>query len=755
MTNKPQIEDNYLELCKKPVYANPDLLHLKIGSDCIVNFKRIGESILLSEIIGSLFDIDFQKFISHREKAITTYIAPGQPYFELCDGKLMHGTPSRIFLKLLKDYLQATGSRIKACFLFNLNKQLNIIFKSGLILERETNIYFEVCDSFESCLKQIHLLTNNIEIHFQQENIETENIPKIKNNDLENIKSLLASIIWKTDVNENFLSENEKIEEIYELIRFLKKDYHDTVESLKSAKDETVRTNQLIDRTNNILQSIFDNMNLAIALVALDTKIITHANKLLENLLELPKSKIVGKTCLNLFCYNVNPDCEKCVHSDSSIQNKEWKILKTPVLANVKNVKLDNIEFIMFSFFDNSYSKEIEKKNRNYQNNLILLSNCASDLLSINNTNSIFKYIGRGINEFISGSVVIVCKFNNRCNNFTLIEIFKDSKIISNIVETEYLNKEFSLNDEVFYFWLNERFKNITDENKFLPDVISDLHDKFDFLKNIYVSSLSFDTHLYGLVFVLTNKQKLENTEIIGSFVNQASMTLYKKELEEKLLAEMTLAQTSLKNREILLKEVHHRVKNNMAVISSLLKLQQSRIQDPTLDKAFNDSRDRIKSMALVHEKLYEGDDLEHIDFADYIRFLAKHLINSYKFIYVKFTIEATKTFVDLDTSIPLGLIINEIITNSLKYAFLNKTAYENGEKEAEIFVSIKHEFNIIKIVIGDNGDGIAPEFKIGKTHSLGLELIESLSHQIDSTITLSREKGTVYTIVIPNKLNK
>jgi two-component sensor histidine kinase len=195
------------------------------------------------------------------------------------------------------------------------------------------------------------------------------------------------------------------------------------------------------------------------------------------------------------------------------------------------------------------------------------------------------------------------------------------------------------------------------------------------------------------------------------------------------------------------LKEIHHRVKNNMQVISSLLNLQSEQIEDPKYIEMFNDSRNRIKSMALVHEKLYQSKDLTNINFGDYVRSLIDGLFVFYNInpANISTEIKVQDIRLAIDIAIPCGLIINELISNSLKYAFPEG---RSGE--------IKIIFNQINIngdkgydlVISDNGIGIPENFDIKKTRSLGLQLVINLvEHQLQGKIDLTKTNGTEFHI--------
>lgn len=200
------------------------------------------------------------------------------------------------------------------------------------------------------------------------------------------------------------------------------------------------------------------------------------------------------------------------------------------------------------------------------------------------------------------------------------------------------------------------------------------------------------------------------------------------------------LIKKSLKEKETLLREIHHRVKNNMSVISSLLALQADQIQDDTLKRMFEESQKRVKSMALVHEKLYHTKDLSHIDFSDYINTIAGELISSYHRPgrEIITNIKAEGIVLDIDSAIPCGLIINELITNALKYAFPEDA---NGE----LSICFTKSDKTFTLTIKDNGIGL-PEgfnFKIREARTLGLQLVDALTRQLRGTMQLNSDGGT------------
>jgi len=216
-------------------------------------------------------------------------------------------------------------------------------------------------------------------------------------------------------------------------------------------------------------------------------------------------------------------------------------------------------------------------------------------------------------------------------------------------------------------------------------------------------------------------------------------------EISERIAAQKQITE-ALKEKELLIKEVHHRVKNNLQIISSILNLQLRTLPDESSKNIFIETQSRVKSMALVHEKLYGSSNLEEIDFRDYIRGLISNLRTAFAYKrHIEIDCENSgDVFLNIDIAIPTGLIINEVITNSIKYAFPEESDKDN------IFIKYKLDKNFLSISLGDNGIGLAQNLDIKKMDSLGLQLITILSSQLNGNLQIERENGLVFTLNFP-----
>lgn len=233
------------------------------------------------------------------------------------------------------------------------------------------------------------------------------------------------------------------------------------------------------------------------------------------------------------------------------------------------------------------------------------------------------------------------------------------------------------------------------------------------------------------------------------SSVREKRQKIISRELEEKVKERTTLIETQRDEKEVLLKEIHHRVKNNMQVIISLLSIQSGYTKDEAALALFDEAKNRIRSMALIHEKMYQTGDLAQIDFQDYIMALTNDLIETYSIntdIFLDIKIDRVKF--GIDTLIPLGLLLNEIISNTLKYAFKDKS-----KGKITIQLNMNEENNTYKLLVGDNGIGMPREEFDKEEGSLGIELIKIFVTQLDGDIKRLDEEGTVFEInFIPRK---
>jgi two-component sensor histidine kinase len=195
-------------------------------------------------------------------------------------------------------------------------------------------------------------------------------------------------------------------------------------------------------------------------------------------------------------------------------------------------------------------------------------------------------------------------------------------------------------------------------------------------------------------------------------------------------------------NLEILLKEIHHRVKNNLQIISSLMSLERNKVENKEVVAILNKSKRRIEAIALIHKKLYQDENFNRVDFKSYI----EELMNSQKALNsnLKCIVDSEDVVFSLDTAVPLGLIISEMITNSVKHAF-------DGVDSPELKIKLTHKENGYELIVHDNGIGLPVDFDLDNPLSLGVEIINALAEQIEARIEFSNDNGAKFKIHFTN----
>ncbi len=324
--------------------------------------------------------------------------------------------------------------------------------------------------------------------------------------------------------------------------------------------------------------------------------------------------------------------------------------------------------------------------------------------------------------------------------------------IISNVVRT---GKAVILND----------YQSELKKVKISFNVSMDLQSKKTNDSNHKVGSaiivpIIVDDNIIGVIQIFSSKMNAYTKEQlsfiealmqpIGLAINNA--ILYQNaqnEIKERKLAETRISH-SLHEKELLLKEIHHRVKNNLQIVKSLISIQSRYIQDKSLLRFFNESKDRIQSVALIHELLYQGDDIAQINFSQYINKLTSYLLNSFKIPKEQYCLHIDNSNVNMsiDIAIPCGLIINELFSNSIKHAF-------PGGRKGNIYIKLAHENDNesgnYELFIKDDGIGLPDGFVFDGTNvSLGMKIVYNLIKQLDGEVEIKNGTGTEFIIKFP-----
>ena len=219
-------------------------------------------------------------------------------------------------------------------------------------------------------------------------------------------------------------------------------------------------------------------------------------------------------------------------------------------------------------------------------------------------------------------------------------------------------------------------------------------------------------------------------------------------DISEQMRTQKALS-AALASRDVLLKEVHHRVKNNLQIISSLLAMQAESLDHPSAAKALQESQERVQSMALIHDRLNREDKPDQLDFSEYVKDLARNLFYSYgvdaEVIQLRFELDLV--WLTLAQAIPCGLILNEVLTNAFKYAF-------PGGRPGNIVVALHCGDDIVRLSVSDDGIGLSPGLDPGKSQSLGLRIVDILGRQLDGTVEYGpgATAGTVFSLLFPRE---
>jgi PAS domain S-box-containing protein len=369
------------------------------------------------------------------------------------------------------------------------------------------------------------------------------------------------------------------------------------------------------------------------------------------------------------------------------------------------------------------------------------------------NVNRIYDFFHELVLKIMSFENLLICSFNPEnmvliCD-YLLTEGSKKDKIPDDQIS---ISPKRSILHEVIF---DGEPVIVTDPELILAT--NDSEEKYN-KGEALIAPLKSENTVTGLVEISSSAEGMyseDDLKIFNALVQQLSLARTnainyeqaKNEITERRRAEKAI-KDSLKEKELLIKEIHHRVKNNLQIISSLLKLQSGYIRDKEAHEMLEESRNRIQSMAIVHQKLYQSKSLSKIDFHDYINQLLMHLFQVYTIdnevisLYVK----TKDVSMGIDTAIPCGLIINELVSNSLKYAFPDG---RKGNIEIEMKKSGVYMF---VLTVSDDGIGLPGNIDFRNTVSLGLQLVITLTEQLDGTIELNQENGTKFTITFKDQ---
>ena len=502
----------------------------------------------------------------------------------------------------------------------------------------------------------------------------------------------------------------------------------------------------------------------------------------MKHQIQLREKKIQDREAHNYALFEYNP-------IETIVVDKTGKILKFNLAVKLNRQKLPEIGSILYKDFAGKheidlYSKMLESiqtgvskyfpeavydKQRIFRITIspfpkgaIITSEDISPQIEakqrIANLNAVLKAI-RNVNQLITKEKDIlplikgaaVCLTETGIYNKTMIILFDDDYKVYSHAQSGFIDfdfPDFDLSDKKNQMICN---KNVFNESETIIIEANDpsvencqLLDLFA-ESGIYIFKLGYEDKIYGMISVSVPQNLIhdpENLNLFKEVADDLAFALYKIELETKHEYAVIKIKKSLKEKEILIQEIHHRVKNNMQVITSLLKLQSRFIKNEYDKELFKDSYNRVKSMSLVHEKLYGSKDLSNIDFGSYVIRLTELLMNSMNIrpTKIKINVEIEEIFLDINRAIPCGLIINELVSNSLKYAFPESMS-------GTITISIEIDESEYILIISDDGIGFPDNIKFNDTETLGMQLVVTLVEQIKGKIELDNSNGTFFRI--------
>lgn len=386
-------------------------------------------------------------------------------------------------------------------------------------------------------------------------------------------------------------------------------------------------------------------------------------------------------------------------------------------------------------------TKDHEKALRYYSESLAMLEKIGNKegLATVNNNLGVLYFKMKQYNtaiEYLKKSLLLSKEIGvteeERKSYLSLSEIYEiqgNYKLANTFIKLNAAIKDSLMNDKNTKLISELQAKYEYEKNKKEIAILTktkDIQQLEIYNSNILILSFSFGLALLlalVIVFLKANKDKQTTNKILVE--KNISIT---KQKEEK---------------ELLLKEIHHRVKNNLQIINSLLRLQSHHVEDQKVISLFEECQNRVMSMALIHEKLYKSSDLTNINAKNYIETLAESLMKSYKTDKeIELEVECSTSIISIDTLMPLGLILNEFISNSLKYAFVNK-----GQGKIRIQLE-KLGTASYKMIVCDDGIGLPSNFSWENSTTLGIELIVTLVEQINGTIEKIDLPGTCFKIV-------
>ncbi|MEH1837825.1 MAG: PAS domain S-box protein [Nostoc sp.] len=514
-----------------------------------------------------------------------------------------------------------------------------------------------------------------------------------------------------------------------------------------------------LQEQNKFLQIVFESIPLMIALIDTNGKL-QWVNQEWESVLGWKLQSFQATNVLEALY--PNPEYRQYVINFIQSAQSNWRDFKTQMKngnlldTSWTNVKLSNGQIIGIGQ-DITERKRTELALKAQAEREQLMRTVAQRIRQSLNLQDILNATVQEVRDLLGVDRVVVYQFNPEMIGTIVAESVEPGWTVS--LNVQIYDTCFQTGAGVEYYQRRKRaIANIYEAG--LSDCHIRLLEQFEVKANLVVpillevSSQNPGSHLWGLLIAhqCSDYREWEENQLdlLDQLTVQLAIAIQQSSILEQAQTELVQrqkAQVKLKNalaeKEVLLKEVHHRVKNNLQIVSSLLQLQSQTLKDPEAIKVLRESQNRIESISLIHKNLYTSANIGQIDVADYIENLAASLLISYQIWPGKIGLETDIDSVSLnvDQAIACGLVINELISNALKHAFPNQEA-------GTISIALRNVGNRIEMTIRDNGIGLPDNLDWTTTDSLGLSLVYDLvTEQLEGDITIERNHGTVFKI--------
>ncbi|PKL66451.1 MAG: hypothetical protein CVV28_10635 [Methanobacteriales archaeon HGW-Methanobacteriales-1] len=471
-----------------------------------------------------------------------------------------------------------------------------------------------------------------------------------------------------------------------------------SINEIKKAQEDLEKNKNLILRRNEQLKFITSNMMDIIS--ETDEKgILKFVSESSFWLLGYTPQELIGSKLVDY----VHPDDQKNLHE--TIENS----IKKRALGRIKfRLKNKNGNYLWFD----SIKKPVFYNDKFYR--------IISSIRDINEEESAKNALIKTEN-----------KYRTIFENTGALSLIMDENLNINLVNHKFEKFSGYYKDEIesklnLKDFIDDTDKKSTNAYNMIKNQNKDSRECLE-IKNQEISL--FDRQGNKKYFVFTSELIIHSKNTLISLID-----ITDRKDKEKIIKD------SLLEKEMMLKEIHHRVKNNLQIISSLLNLQSGNVSDDKDLKLFIESRDRVRSMAMIHEKLYQSENLSKINFKYYLENLSQQLLMSYDLSgKVKLNFDCDDVFMGIETAVPCGLLVNEIITNSMKHAFPD-------ELSGNINITLK-AYDDYELIISDDGIGLPNDINMEESNSLGLQIINNLINQIDGSIEFNNSHGTQFKI--------